>query len=68
MNSQLRFVMHPDDEREFAAQVLADPAVLLIDGPRWKAAAPETFRTLDAIRGSYCILWSPDDQAALDAR
>lgn len=68
MNSQLRFVMHPDDEREFAAQVLADPAVLLIDGPRWKAAEPQTFRTLDAIRGSYCILWSPDDQAALDAR
>lgn len=68
MNSQLRFVMHPADEREFAAQVLADPAVLLIDGPRWQAAAPQTFRDLDAIRGNYCILWSPDDQAALQAR
>lgn len=68
MNSQLRFVMHPDDEREFAAQVLADPAVLLIDGPRWQAEAPQTFRSLDAIRSNYCILWSPEDQATLDAR
>lgn len=68
MNSQLRFVMHPDDEREFAAQVLADPAVLLIDGPRWPAAAPQTFRSLDAIRSNYCILWSPEDRASLEAR
>lgn len=68
MNSQLRFVMHPQDEREFVAQVLADPAVCLIDGPRWKTAAPETFRTLDAIRGSYCILWSPEDRPTLQAR
>lgn len=68
MNSQLRFVMHPADEREFAAQVLADPAVLLIDGPRWQAAAPQTFRDLGAIRSNYCILWSPDDEATLEAR
>ncbi len=68
MNSQLRFVMHSDDEREFAAQVLADPALLLIDGPRWHTTTPQTFRDLDAIPGNYCILWSPDDQAALQAR
>lgn len=68
MNSQLRFVMHPHDERDFAARLLADASILLIDGPRWLAPEPETHRSLAAIEGSHCLIWSPQDRAALDAR
>lgn len=68
MRSQLRFVMHPDDESEFAARVLSDDSVCLIDGPRWKSSTPETFRSLDGIARSYCIIWSKQDRAVLSAR
>lgn len=68
MKSQLRFVMHPDDEREFAVQVLSDESVGLIDGPRWRSSTPETYRTLDEITGNYCIIWSIQDRGTLSAR
>lgn len=68
MRSQLRFVMHPDDEREFAAQILCDADVRLVDGPRWKSSTPDTFRSLEEISGSYCIIWSTQDRATLAAR
>jgi hypothetical protein len=67
VRSQLRFVMHPDDESALVAELLRDPAVLLIDGPRWKTATPPTTRNLSAI-GSYCIIWSPEDLPELPAK
>jgi len=67
MRSQLRFIMHPDDEHLLLEAVLRDPLVVLIDGPRWKASSPQTARTLSGI-GSYCIIWSPADLGGLDAR
>ncbi|MDP1660123.1 MAG: hypothetical protein Q8L73_12345 [Methylotenera sp.] len=67
MKSQLRFVMHSSDEREFAAQILSDVSVCLVDGPRWKTSTPETFRSLEEIAGSYCIIWSTQDRASLSA-
>jgi hypothetical protein len=66
MRSQLRFVMHADDEAAFVAELLRDPAVLLIDGPRWKTPEPVTSRSLSSI-GSTCIVWSPDDLPKLTA-
>jgi hypothetical protein len=68
MRSQLCFVMHPIDEQEFASQVLSEESVLLIDGPRWKTATPETYRSLERISGDYCIIWSTRDCATLQAR
>ena len=56
MKSQVRFVMHPDDEYVLVAELLRDPAVLLVDGPRWKVAVPPTTRNISAV-GSYCIIW-----------
>lgn len=67
MRSQLRFVMHPDDEQLLLDEILTEPAVVLIDGPRWKARSPETARNLSSI-GSYCIIWSPEDLPELEAR
>jgi hypothetical protein len=67
MRSQLRFAMHPDDELSFLDEVLKEPSVVLIDGPRWKAAEPATTQSLASI-GTYCIIWSPEDLASLNAR
>ena len=66
MRSQLRFVMHPDDERDFVAVMLAEPSLHLIDGPRWPARCPQTHRSMASI-GAYCILWSSADVPNLDA-
>lgn len=68
MRSQIRFVMHPSDESDFVTHVLLDESVCLVDGPRWKSAIPQTFRVLERISGSYCIIWSTIDVPSLDAR
>ena len=66
MRGQLRFVMHPHDEAALMAELLRDPAVLLVDGPRWKSPRPPTTRNVSAV-GSYCIIWSPRDLPELAA-
>jgi hypothetical protein len=66
MRSQLRFVMHAEDEREFVANVLGEASIVLIDGPRWPTNHPQSHRSLDYI-GSYCILWSTADVPQLDS-
>jgi|SRR5690349_2323126 hypothetical protein len=66
VKSQLRFVMHPDDEAAIVAELLRDPAVLLVDGPRWKSATPPTTRNVSAVDW-YCIIWCPADLSELSA-
>ena len=66
VRSQLRFVMHPDDDAAIMAELLRDAAVLLVDGPRWKTATPPTTRNVSAV-GNYCIIWSPEDLPELAA-
>ena len=67
MRSQLRFVMHPNDEAAFAAFLLSDATVQFIDGPRWESESPPCSRILEDI-GWYCIVWSPSDFTELNAR
>jgi hypothetical protein len=43
------------------------PVVVLVDGPRWKSAAPPTTRNVSAV-GCHCIIWSPEDLRTLPAR
>jgi hypothetical protein len=68
MKSQIRFVMHPDDESSLLRELLQDSSVLLIDGPRWKQPQPQplTARSLSSL-GDYCIVWSPEDLSELTA-
>ena len=66
MRSQLRFVMHPNDEHLFVAEVLREESVVLIDGPRWPAQSPEPHQSLESV-GWYCILWSTNDTPELRA-
>lgn len=66
MRSQLRFVMHPDDEFVFLKEILNDDSVVLVDGPRWRSSSPETTREISSI-GRYCIVWSHEDLTELTA-
>jgi len=67
MKSQIRFVMHPDDEREVEQLLRADESICFIDGPRWKTETPVTSKSLAEIHDNYCIVWSPNDIAKLKA-
>ncbi len=66
MNSQVRFAMHPADEREFEKLLISDESIRFIAGPRWKSQTPKTSRSLADI-GYYCIIWSKSDIAKLKA-
>jgi hypothetical protein len=59
--------MHPDDEALFVAEMLRDPEILLIDGPRWKTESPASQRNIEGI-GNYCVVWSPEDFPTLTAK
>lgn len=61
MKSQVRFVMHPDDESEFAHLLVRDESIRFIAGPRWKTEAPISARSLTDIASNYCIIWSISD-------
>ena len=67
MNSQLRFVMHPADERDFESLLVSDDSIRFIAGPRWKTESPKTSRSLAEIDDDYCIIWSTSDIAKLKA-
>lgn len=66
MRTHVRFAMHPKDEQLFVDEILRDPNVVFIDGPRWENEAPEVCRTIESI-GYYCIIWSPEDMPILAA-
>jgi hypothetical protein len=66
MRSELRFVMHPDDEREFVDALLLDASLVLINGPRWKTREPTVYRSLDFI-DNYCMIWCREAALHLDA-
>src|SRR5262249_47706116 len=66
MRSQVRFAMHPEDEREVEQLLVSDESIRFIAGPRWKTETPETSRSLAEI-GYYCIIWSTSDIAKLKA-
>ena len=68
MRSQIRFVMNAEDEHAFAAQILSDPGMALIDGPRWPSPEPVAHRALKALTDYYCIVWPRSQIATLSAR
>ena len=67
MRSQVRFVMHPADEREFEQLLVSDESIRFIAGPRWKTETPSTSRSLADIDDNHCIVWSTSDIAKLKA-
>jgi len=67
MRSQVRFAMHPADERDFEQFLVSDESIRFIAGPRWKTKTPKTSRSLADIDDYYCIIWSTSDIAKLKA-
>lgn len=65
MRSQVRFAMHPDDERDLEHLLVRDESIRFIAGPRWKTETPTSFRSLTDIANNYCIIWSTSDIAEL---
>jgi hypothetical protein len=64
MRSQVRFVMHPEDEVEFAMAVTAEQATLFVDGPTWpKPQPPVTTNIREA--GLYLLIWNPSETPKL---
>lgn len=69
MRSQLRFIMHPDDERDFMSHVLSDEQTFLIDERSVDLAGPPLLRSIDAVPGERCgILLKPAGNDPSDAR
>ncbi|HEX8913371.1 MAG TPA: hypothetical protein VF796_13505 [Humisphaera sp.] len=66
MRSQVRFAMHPADEREFEQLLVADESIRFIAGPRWRSETPASSRSLADV-DNYCIVWSTGDIAKLEA-
>lgn len=56
MRSQLRFIMHPDDERDFVAHILSDDRVFLIDEHSNDPAGPPLLRSIEPVAGSLCSI------------
>lgn len=67
LRNQKRFIMHPDDEKDFEQEVLAEEGVVLVDGPIWTSDSPAKLNSLDRI-GNYCIIWSTLDRPSLSAQ
>lgn len=67
MSAQIEFAMHPLDEAAFAEVLLADPAIRLVDGPRWPGPVPELRRGLDGL-GDYVLVWPGEPVPPLGAR
>jgi hypothetical protein len=63
VKSQVRFVMHPDDEAALIKELLSDQSVLLIEDPREYPTVPPDVSVLSDI----WIIWVPEDLQQLPA-
>lgn len=68
MKSQIRLVIHPNDEADFFSKCLASADTFLIDGPRWQAPTPKLHQSLADINGHDCLVWSNLDTDTLRSR
>lgn len=64
MRSDIRFVMHPDDEAEFAEKVISETGTVFVDGPIWSEPQPpvtEDIRTA----GNDLMIWNSSETPEL---
>jgi hypothetical protein len=67
MRSEIVFVMHPDDEGEFAAAVVAERGTVLVDGPGWRTPRPPLVNDIRQA-GNHLMVWNPSETRPLTAR
>jgi hypothetical protein len=66
MRSQFVFVMHPEDETEFAQYIIAESGVVFVDGPSWPVPRPPTMTDIHN-GGNYLMIWNPTETPDLMA-
>src|SRR5262249_49108032 len=67
MRSDLRFVMHPLDEAEFAEMVIAEQGTVFVNGPSWSTPQPPVC-TDRHHAGSYLMIWNPSETLPLSGK
>jgi hypothetical protein len=67
MRSQVRFVMHPEDEAEFARAITAEPATVFVDSPTWPTPRPPVTTDLGKA-GLYLLIWNPPETPKLTGK
>ena len=67
MNSEVRFAMQSDDEREFEQLLVSDESIRFAAGYRWKSETPTTSRLLADMGDQHCIICSIGDIGKLKA-
>lgn len=67
MRSQIRFVMHPDDEAEFAQHVNAEPGTVFVDGPNWPSSQPPVMTEIER-GGDYLMIWNSNEAPSLKGK
>ncbi len=67
MRSEVRFIMHPDDEREFAKFVRAESDTVFVNGPKWKTPEPPITTDINDA-GNYLMIWNPTQTPEMKAQ
>ena len=67
MRSSINFVMHPDDEAEFARVVMSEHGTVFVDGPRWRSPEPPIVSDLQEA-DSYLMIWNPSETVPLTTK
>lgn len=58
MRSSINFVMHPEDEAEFARKVESEAGIVFVDGPKWNQPQPPIAGEIGSA-GQYLMIWNP---------
>ena len=66
MRSQVRFVLYPDDEWEFAEFIPAELGTIFVDGPKWLEPEPPVTSKIDEA-GSYLMILNPKQTPPMKA-
>lgn len=64
MRSQVRFIMHPDDEADFVRIITAEPGIVFVNGPNWSTPGPPIMTDF-AKPDSYLMIWNPTETPKL---
>lgn len=67
MRSQVRFVMHPEDEAEFARVVKSEAGTVFVDGANWHHPRPPVVNDIETA-GSYLMIWNQLETPELIAK
>jgi hypothetical protein len=67
MRSEVTFVMHPEDESEFANAIALEPGTVFVNGPSWPTPEPPIVTDLQ-IADNYLMIWNPAETPPLSGK